>query len=688
LYGSGNAVLCRLVSTVKWMGIVVALVLAAGTGATPASAAGAGPEATVRALVSAIRDGDKTRICARLDLHSFAPGKCGRLLSFEPAGRATFHVRSAFVRGRAARVLVDVTTLDQDSGVPTLSRSRVLLRRGAAGWRVIASGDLLNASYDLAGPADDPRPSGRAAALRRLADDELLALSNGRDAFLCDLLASNAPLRVQSSPACGPPRPVPGADDGLPQTLRLTGIGIHVTGPSRARLDITARASRAVASAQARAGWRVVSTVLHDTLRAVRSGGRWRLVKPSRAFYLAFGVPAPADVASPAPTATWPAPAVPPASVSELPVPAVCRVPPALAPTDLCRAIVSMALAAEPGGTALLAWSDGPPSGPHRTYARPLAAGAAAGPVRPVVPTGGDQAAGWAVLGLIATVDGGALLIEQRDSGDGARVTALDATGAVRGPTRTLLPVDAKGNTGAQVAASPSQASGASVLLDRGFPSPTVLLHVAADGSPVGPEVAVPTPGNAAAALPDGGVLMVGEFEDGMIKARRIGPDGSQLGPEVVVQRLLGNDRLLAPPAVAVDASGHALIAWQEEIGDGAVTTRAWAVDPSALGATAPTTIATEPRPSPTVADVRVAAASGGGWTAAWTQAAAGGRRSASALRLDADGHPLGAPVAVVPDVGSASDDFGGLELTGDTVAWLAPPEPAGLAQIRAAPLP
>jgi hypothetical protein len=267
-------------------------------------------------------------------------------------------------------------------------------------------------------------------------------------------------------------------------------------------------------------------------------------------------------------------------------------------------------------------------------------------------------------------------------------VTALDATGAVRGPTRTLLPVDAKGNTGAQVAASPPQASGASVLLERGFPSPTVLLHVAADGSPVGPEVAVPTPGNAAAALPDGGVLMVGEFEDGMIKARRIGPDGSQLGPEVVVQRLLGNDRLLAPPAVAVDASGHALIAWQEEIGDGAVTTRAWAVDPSALGATAPTTIATEPRPSPTVADVRVAAASGGGWTAAWTQAAAGGRRSASALRLDADGHPLGAPVAVVPDVGSASDDFGGLELTGDTVAWLAPPEPAGLAQIRATPLP
>jgi hypothetical protein len=547
---------------------------------------------------------------------------------------------------------------------------------------LVAAGVTLASAGTASGAAP---AAGRSAALRLLAADELSALSRGDAGLMCRILARDAPMKHGGQPPCSR---IPAQDDrdDLPMKLRLRAITIRAANATHARLDITATAAQVTG----RQG-RLRSHTVHDALRAVRIGGAWRLAKPSGLFYLMVGAPAPGDLAAAAATATWPVPDEHQPSVSEQPLLEPCRVPPPLAPASVCPAITTLDLAEGVDGGAVSAWTTETWDGtPVQVLTRPLTAGAGAG-ARLDAHEPGDPVDEWSVAddGLVATARG-ALLFEHPQAGAGLRAIPLDARGAVRGPAQTVQRSDAGGADGATdfVAVTSPHATTAAVLLQT-YDDPdrvqTLLARLTPEGTPAGPRVPVSDVGYtgdqiAAAALPDGELLRV-DAVNRQITVSHLGPDAHRIGAAAArpVPDMLGR------PAVAVGDDGRVLVAWDRRDDHERTSTWAWAVDPSSVGAGAPVRVATAPAPPngewAGSSIVAVAVGRDGGWTLAATRQAGGARRPASVVRLDAAGRPAGPPVPVAGDVD-------GLAVAGDTVAWIAPPQIAGLPQVRAAPLP
>src|SRR4051794_36116792 len=390
------------VSRAQWLAAIGAI---AAAGGAPASALGAqGAQATVRAYVAAVQARDAGRVCSLLDGDAFdSERSCRSLLRDElRADRlARVSVEGVLVRVAHARAVVDLVTRAGRTVEP--SRARMLLRRSGGHWRVTGSGTLPGTGpYVHTRAGDDPQPAA-AQALRRLADDELLALS-GNGGMLCDLLAPGAPLGGHRG-ACWN-AVFSSVHWGGGRALRLARYAEHRIGARRARLDVTIAATRAHGTRR-RPGYALTTTLWRDTLHAVRAGGHWRLVKPSRAFYLAVGQPPPSDVTAPAPTATWPLDDAALPSLTQTPMPAACRVPSALWGAHYCGQIDGLAAAPVAEGGGAVAWSR-----EFSTQTRTVAAGGAAGPAvtSQVASPRGDEL--WHVVdhGLVS-VAGGALLV-------------------------------------------------------------------------------------------------------------------------------------------------------------------------------------------------------------------------------------------------------------------------------------
>ncbi|MET0604067.1 MAG: hypothetical protein ABW167_18940 [Baekduia sp.] len=600
--------------------------------------------------------------------------------------------------------MVDLVLLEADGRDPRAFRNVVLLRRTATKWLVTATGQLPGVDVGVVGGRHDPRPDGRTATLRRLADDELIAISGGGDGLMCRVLAPGAPFGISPGRPFGACRGVGRADqpDGPPQRFRLTRYAAHLTDSAHARLEVTIVASRAVA-AKRRPGYRMVARTVRDTMHAVRRGKRWLLAKPSRAFYLGLGAPVPEDVASPVPTATWPRPDAALPSITETPVATACRVPPPLVSYALCPNVAAIAASARAGGGASVAWSrflDVP-------MTRPVAAGAPAGPAlvaRAASDGELDEEIWFVAAGGMVDVDGGSLLIEGSISGAGVRALPLDSVGAVRGPAQIITPLqDGSGESPELlVAVGAPGATGASVLVPANNGG-VMVVRLASDGRPSGPRV--PLAGvrdldglAAAAALPDGGLLLVGPSEGfNGFGVRRFGADGRPIGAEVV-QRAQPDRNLVQAPALAVDPAGRVLVAWKEVDDHRHATVHAWVVDPIAPAA-ATSVVVGAIRSALLLVDldgvrdsapdaIAATALSAGGWGLAGTEYVAGGRSAGWAARLDAAGAVAVAPRRVTDRVGDTDYSGGGLTVAGDTVFWISPPLVAGIGQIRAAQLP
>jgi hypothetical protein len=659
-------------------------------GGVPASADGArGAQGTVRAYAAAVAARDGGRICALLDAHAFSTARSCRSsvrLDLRVDRPARVRVEGVLARGARARAVVDLVTIASGGRGAQVSRARMLLRRVHGRWRVVDSGALPGISpYAGARAGDDPQPAAPARALRRLADDELLALS-GNGAMLCGLLAPGAPLGGPRG-ACRSAAYAFEAPGG--RALRLARYAEHRLGAGRARLDVTIAAQRAVATRR-RPGFVLRTALRRDTLYAVRAGGRWRLVKPSRAFYLAAGQPPPSDVASPAPTATWPAddPALP--SLTETPAAPACRVPPALWGGHACGRVDALAGAPGPGG-GRVAWSLG-----FSTRTRAVTAGGAAAPAVAAdpPPAGGED---WHVVdhGLVA-VAGGTLLVEEDEARRAVRVLALDDAGRARGPARVLDPGVENPDDGDDpvVAAGPPDAATAVVVLGS-----SKAVRVGPDGGPAGPAVAL---GDAAAydaavaVLPDGALAAIDTSQDGA-RVRRLGPDGRPAGAVVVQPPQAGATVVSRGPAVAVAPDGRVLVVWRERRGAGHVDLRGWVYDPAAPAAAAPLTIAQVAyRPDPRddeysdvhPQEIEVGPLPGGGWGVAYGDPGPSAAVGLWAVRLAAAGAPAAPARPVADRLFGAGYSGSAFALAGDTLAWAAPPRVAGVLQVRSAALP
>ncbi|HWH92783.1 MAG TPA: hypothetical protein VNT03_02885 [Baekduia sp.] len=669
-------------SRAQWMVVVTAM--AGATMAAPAAAHAAperilGPEATARAYVAAVRAHDERRLCALWSAASDPRDgfDCKRYLR-ETTNMKVLQARvgAAFRRGTRARLVVDLV-YGYKWQSPVAVRSRMLLRRERAGWRVADSG-LLPGLFGRNDSQADPWPTGRSAALRRLADDQLLALS-GNDGMMCRLLAPGAPLGGGRG-AC---RMVGGPAEG--GSLRLARFAATLTDGAHARLRVTVADTRAVATRR-RPGFALRVITRRDRLYAVRTRSGWRLVKPSREFYRAVGQPPPTDVWAPTPTAMWPMPDETLPSVSETPMPAPCRTPPALSNPHTCGSIDGLAVAPRASGGAVVAWSTG-----FATRTRPIGAGAALAPPTLVAPVH-DLA--WTAIGLLP-VAGGHLLVENSMATLGVRVTPLDADGRPRGAPVSLFEGYENPDDGVstRVAVGAPGAQVAGVLVER-----EVLRRLGPDGKAVAPDVVVAGARDALAGTvvvqPDGALMAVSSDGGGRMTVRRVGDDGRPAGATVGQERLAQTGEVEVGPAVAEDAAGHLLILWREDDGHGHGLLRAWRFDPAAPTAGAPVTIARLDVRDETDEDLytgrerlAVGALPGGGWGVAY------GVRTGDAVpvwvaRLDASGALVAGPRRFAAGVGDVGYTGVPMDIAGDSVVWVAPPRVAGIPQVRAAPLP
>ncbi|MES1192767.1 MAG: hypothetical protein ABUM26_00465 [Solirubrobacterales bacterium] len=656
---------------------------APATGAAP----GNGPEATARALVAAIAARDAARVCGLL-ADGFYPSRreCRALVRglMRIATIERAHVGRPTIRGGHARLVVDLVSGKSLDGGPQASRSRVLLARAHGHWKVVDSGTLLGLPIARRG-APDPVPAGDAAALRRLADDTLLAISGNRW-MVCGLLAPGAPLGGRQGGCHRFSSPLETRMGGL--AARLGRYAAHITGPGRARLELTVLASRAVPAA-GRRGWALRTLSWADTLFAVRTAGRWRLVKPSRSFYRGLGVAEPTDVSIPAATVTWPMADAALPSITERPVPARCRTPPAVWAAS-CSAFDSVAFAPRVGG-GLVAWSTG-----FTIAARPVAAAApTAGVMTPDPPSSGIGSL-WTVLAVEPVADG-ALLIEVNESNLAVRAVPVDGDGRSRGPAQLLDGGHSNPDDGTEPTPvlGPVGAAAATVVLGTGE-----LLRLGADGRRVAPSVplAETNPEDQLVAQPDGSLLVIGPGDAG-IGIRRIGPDGRFAGAEIT-QPVDPGEISWGSVAAAVDGNGRVLAAWVEDDGRGHAAIRAWAYDLGAPLTATPTTVSTlrvrRPKNESSYDAmmsgndaIALGVLPGGGWAIAWDHnEAVGADAGLWAARLDPAGAPAGPRARLA--AGHGNTDYGGpgFGLAGDTVAWIAPPAVAGLPQIRAAPVP
>jgi len=678
---------------------VVAALVAGAVGAPPPTASAAtgseGPEGTVHAFLAALRSRDAPRMCGLVDPTSFGDARtCRSAVAVDLPKVGRLRAGRVLARGGHARTVVELVELKGGYDLPQVSRNRVLLRRSGKRWLITQAGRLAGIADFSRGSAIDPTPTGRAAALRRLADDELLALS-GSAGLLCGLLAPGAPLGGRDGACARFALETPTATvgpDHYERTLSIAGFAAHALGPDRARLDL-AISVRHATRVRRRPGWALVATRWRDTLFAVRSGGRWRLVKPSASFYRVAGEPLPSDVASPSASATWPTGDAVLPSLSELPLRAACRVPPGLWPAT-CRGVDALSAAPRPGGGGLVGWSAG-----FASQWRPVAAGLATAPAtapEAKPPASLDELWQLADHGVVS-VAGGALAIEASQTRLSVRAIPLDPDGRPRGPVQTVDQGVENTDDGTEplVAVGPPGAATATLVTND-----TTIVHVDADGRRVGPDVPLRTDvftsdSRTAVALPDGGLLAV-EPTDSGVGIRRIGPDGRSLGPEVSQlaegQASLGDDEIGA----AIDADGRTLVAWGEEDSPGHAAVRTWLYDPREPLRTTPATVARyrlrPPQDALGVVDARprveVAALPGGAWGLAYAYGAGTGAAGLRAVRLDAAGSPTAPPRRVADPPGSTAYVGNGFGIAGDTVAWIARPRVAGIPQVRSAPLP
>jgi hypothetical protein len=666
-----------LVSRSKWTAPIAAiaglLVAAGGADAAPAP----GPEAVARAYVAAVRAHDAHRLCALQDAGAEPRDGYSCLAQMREDGQtpARARVGAVFQKGTRARLVVDLV-FTYSTATPDVVRSRMLLRRRAGRWLVVDSG-LLPGLYTAADPRADPRPAGRSAALRRLADDELLALSGGGNDLMCDLLAPGAPLGgVGGCRAAGRAR--------FSVARRLARLTVTSTDATHARLSATVAVDRAIRTRR-RPGWARRTTTHRDTLFAVKVRSGWRLVKPSRDFYRVVGVPAPTDVGSSAPTATWPMGDATLPSVSERPIPAGCRTPPALWDLRACDGIGGLAVAPRPAGDGVVAWTDG-----LGTRTRVVGAGTALAPASTVTPP--DSELLWNVVGL-SPVAGGQLLVEDAGATLGVRATPLDADGRPRGAPVEVFkgyenPEDGSGST---VAVGPPDARVVGVIVED-----DVVRRLGPDGRVVAPDVPRRDGTGEIVVEPDGSLLSIAADGNGAVSVQRLGADGRPAGATVGQPPLhTSAETGLRVGDVAEDAGGRLLMAWREDDGHGHGVIRAWRYDPAAPNVGTVRTVArvsvakivedSYERPE----QLAVLALPGGGWGVTYS-ARTRDALPVRALRLDPSGAPTAAPRLVAPTAtgtgyGSGEDALG---LAGDSVVWIAPPLVAGLPQVRVAPLP
>jgi hypothetical protein len=661
------------VSTVNRVGLVVAVVVALVPATAHAARPVRTPAETARAYVAALERHDIQDACSLLDSSTWTSRRsCPTTLEETPAIRRVRIEPGALTRGTRARVVVGLV-VDDRPGPPHVSRSRVLLRRIDGRWRIVVAGGPLAVGPWRSATTPDPAPTGAAAALRRLADDELLALS-GNGSMLCGLLARGAPLGG-SGGGCARVDLYDRLNDGAELAARLARFAVRVTAPGRARLDITAVGTRAVRSAR-RPGYALRSRRWSDTLFAVRSGGRWKLAKPSRSLYLALGVPAPADVGSPSKTAVWPGGGEVVPSLSERTAPG-CETP------SVLWAMTCFHFDGLASGAGLVAWSAG-----YEASARPVAAGVAAGTTATVAPRDRPAYRLWSVTG-IAPVGDGALVIETGFGDPETRAIPVGRDGRPRGPVQMVDGVtdgssDDGLGSGAVVVPMPAGSATATVLT-----ATDKIVRLGADGRPAGPAGTLEEDLNSAEGLlvgrADGTLLWFAAKKDGAgIAVTALDAGGNPVG-DPVAQPGAGAP-LGSSFAAAEDAAGRVFAGWIEEGPDHRRTLRTWVLDPSAPGATAPvsrvewtgTGSGTE-----VTDDVAVSALPDGGWGLALS-----GGSELVAGRLQPSGAWLARPQRVALGFSGTLLDAQGFGLAGDTVAWIAPPPVAGLSQVRSAPLP
>ncbi len=667
------------VSKVQWVGWVVSAVLLATPIAAGAATPPRGPEATVGAYVAALRAGEAGRACTLLapDRRVSLVDCRSRLKELDPASIVRARVEpGALTRGARARVIVDLVQRVSGRYDPWSARARVLLRHTAGRWRIVETGALPGISPSFARRLpSDVWPSGTGAALRRLADDELLAVS-GNELMLCDLLAPGAPLGDRDGGCLLAARF--GFLDNFGYAARTDRVTIHRTGPDRARLEVALTIREAVRT-KAKPGWAVRPHHTTDTLHAVRTAGRWRLAKLSRRAYTLLGVPPPDDVDAPGSTATWPFAEVP--SLSERPVPIECRRPPS-AWADRCQRVAGFA-----AGGGLVTWSL---LSPGPVLARPVAAGQATGAVADASPLPSAGARLWSPVGVMPLADG-ALVIEQdltREAGLRAVPVGLD--GRARGDAQVVGQDASNQDEPVRFVRGPLGATTATVLLASGE-----LVRLGADGRRIGTPARVKGRTDTQfLARPDGSLLEIAPDGEGGLDIVGRGADGAPSGGAASRVPVASGSGVVAR-AGAQAAEGQVLVAWIEADDQGRGMVRAWALDPATPAATAPITIATLARVADARALVRpddealvAVALPGGGWGIAWRWLPMTGGDELWASRLDAAGAPVAATRRITTRLANTALGDAGFGLAGDTVAFIEWPEIAGLQQVRAAPLP
>jgi hypothetical protein len=673
------------VSRVQRVGWIVFLVLLVMPVAADAATPSRGPVETVSTYVAALRAGETGRACTLLAPDrrpKVAECRAGLSEKLDEASIVRARVEpGTLTRGVRARVVVDIVQREPGQD-PWAARARVLLRLTGGRWRIVETGALPGIVPTLGRRSpSDVWPSGTGAALRRLADDELLAVS-GNELMLCDLLATGAPLGTSDGGCFIAERF--GVVDGIHYDARAERVTIHRTGPDRARLKVALTIREAVRT-KANPGWAVRAHRTTDTLHAVRSSGRWRLAKLSRRAYLMLGVRPPDDVDAPSSTATWPSVDVP--SLSERPVPTECRRPPR-AWAIRCQRVAGFAAG---GGLVTWSWLGSAP-----VLARTVAAGQATGAVvdaSPAPVTEGRHF--WVPEGVAPLADGALVLVRDLIGGATLRAVPVGPDGLPRGAAQVVGQVDDEHDVAPRVVPGPPGATTATVLLDSEH-----MVRLAADGRRIG-TAATGIGQNGIArflARPDGTLLELGGSGPALeIRAR--GADGALSGA-LAKQAPLQPGYGIAAVAGAQAVDGRVLVVWIETVdGDldnyGRGVVRAWLLDPSAPAATAPVTVAAIPHAgasdalSQSNSEALVAdALSNGGWGIAWRWQPKAGGDELWVSRLDAAGIPAAAARRVTQRLADTALGRAGFGLAGNTVAFVEWPEIAGLQQVRAAPLP
>src|SRR4051812_31892795 len=272
-------------------------------------------------------------------------------------------------------------------------------------------------------------------------------------------------------------------------------------------------------------------------------------------------------------------------------------------------------------GAGLVAWSAG-----YTASARPVAGGAAAGPLMTVAAQDPHDRRLWSVAGVAAAGDG-ALVIEEGFGDAATRAVPVTRDGRPRGPAQLVdagVADDDGRGAPAVVPSAPGDTEATVVTATRR------IVRLGVDGRVTGPARALPegqdlTRGLLVARL-DGTFLWFGADDGGGLAVTLLDASGNPLGAPVARQD--GASVLSGSLAAVQDAAGYVLVGWVEEGDQRRRTLRTWTYDPFAPASTAPVTRAswTDSSGSEDDADadrVDVSALPDGGWGVAWSQGSA-----------------------------------------------------------------